>query len=117
MMVEKAYGRDFPLRQGARKSSGSFRSRDDDGGGLQYVSWKRDPSLRFFRRGELIGERTSSGDGPGRLTPGSAASVKIEGWAFVSSNSENISCVAFLITLRRVRVEPSRAKSSCELLV
>jgi hypothetical protein len=24
------------------------------------------------------------------------ASVKIEGWAFVSSNSEKISCVAFL---------------------
>jgi hypothetical protein len=77
--------------------------------------------LGFSRRGELIGERASPGGGPGRLTPwgrgqtlGRAtlgcdeplaplclifglreASVKIEGWAFVSSNSENISCVAF----------------------
>jgi hypothetical protein len=78
--------------------------------------------LGFSRRGELIGERASSEDGPGQLTPwwrgprvGHAtlgcgrllaplrlifglreASVKIEGWDFVSSNSENISCVAFL---------------------
>jgi hypothetical protein len=78
--------------------------------------------LGFSRRGELIGERAASEGGPGRLTPwwrgpgvGRAtlgcgrllaplrlifglreASVKIEGWAFVSSNSENISCVAFL---------------------
>jgi hypothetical protein len=35
--------------------------------------------------------------GPLRLIFGLCeASVKIEGWAFVSSNSENISCVAFL---------------------
>jgi hypothetical protein len=78
--------------------------------------------LGFSRRGELIGERAASGGGPAGLTPwwrgpgvGRAtlgcgwllaplrlifglheASVKIEGLAFVSSNSENISCVAFL---------------------
>jgi hypothetical protein len=79
-------------------------------------------SLDFSRRGEHIGERAASGGGPAGLTPwwrgpgvGRAtlgcgwllaslrlifglreASVKIEGLAFVSSNSENISCVAFL---------------------
>jgi hypothetical protein len=78
--------------------------------------------LGFSRRGKLIGERATSQGGPGRLTPWwrgqtlaraalgcgqplaplrlifglCEASVKIEGWAFVSSNSENISCVAFL---------------------
>jgi hypothetical protein len=76
----------------------------------------------FSRRGELIGERAASEGGPAGLTPwwrgpgvGRAtlgcgrllaplrlvfslhiASVKIEGLAFVSSNSKNISCVAFL---------------------
>jgi hypothetical protein len=78
--------------------------------------------LGFSRRGELIGERAVSGGGLAGLTPwwrgpgvGRAtlgcgwllaplrlifglheASVKIEGLAFISSNSENISCVAFL---------------------
>jgi hypothetical protein len=78
--------------------------------------------LGFSRRGELIGEREVSGGGPAGLTPwwrgpvaGHAtlgcgwllaplrlifglreAWVKIEGLAFVSSNFENISCVAFL---------------------
>jgi hypothetical protein len=78
--------------------------------------------LGFSRRGELIGKRAASEGGPGRLSPwwrgpgvGHAtlgcgrllaplclifglreALVKIEGLAFVSSNSENISCVAFL---------------------
>jgi hypothetical protein len=42
MVVEKASGR-VPGR-----ASGSSRSRDDDGGGLQYVSRKSDPSFRFF---------------------------------------------------------------------
>jgi hypothetical protein len=79
-------------------------------------------ALGFSRRGEYIGGRTASGGGPGGLTPwwrgpglGCAAigcgrplaplrlifglrdaSGKIGGSAFVSSNSENISCVAFL---------------------
>jgi hypothetical protein len=78
--------------------------------------------LGFSHRGEYIGERAASEGGPGRLTPwwrGQTlacaalgcgqplpplrlifglrdASGKIEGLAFVSSNSKNISCVAFL---------------------
>jgi hypothetical protein len=78
--------------------------------------------LGFSRRGEYIGERAVSGGGPAGLTPwwrGQAlgratlwcseplaplrlifglrdASGKIEGLAFVLSNFENISCVAFL---------------------
>jgi hypothetical protein len=78
--------------------------------------------LGFSHRGEYIGERVASGGGPAGLTPwwrgpgvGRATlgcgwllaplylifdlcegSVKIEGLDFVSSNSENISCVAFL---------------------
>jgi hypothetical protein len=78
--------------------------------------------LGFFRRGEYIGGRVASGGGPGGLTTwwrglglGRAALGcgrvlaslhlifglrdalgKIGGLAFVSSNSENISCVAFL---------------------
>jgi hypothetical protein len=78
--------------------------------------------LGFSCRGELIGKRAASEGGPGRLTPWwhgqvlarvtlgcgqplaplrlifglREALVKIEGLAFVSSNSENISCVAFL---------------------
>jgi hypothetical protein len=78
--------------------------------------------LGFSHRGEYIGGRAASGGGPGGLTPwwcgpgvGCAtlgwawplaplrlifelrdASGKIAGLAFVLSNSENISCVAFL---------------------
>jgi hypothetical protein len=78
--------------------------------------------LGFSRRGELISERVASEGGSGRLTPWwrsqtlacatlgcgeplaplrlifglRESSVKIEGLAFVSSNSKNISCVTFL---------------------
>jgi hypothetical protein len=78
--------------------------------------------LGFSRRGQFIGERAASGAGLAGLTTwwrdqglGHAtlwcgwplaplclifglheASVKIGGLAFVSSNSENISCVTFL---------------------
>jgi hypothetical protein len=78
--------------------------------------------LGFSRRGEFIGERVASGGGPGGLTTwwrgqglGRAtlgcgeplaplhlifvlrdASGKIAGLAFVTSNSENISCVTSL---------------------
>jgi hypothetical protein len=98
------------------------RSRIDDGGGLQYVSRKIDQGFRFSRRGEYIGGRTASGSGSGahtcpwrglgvacamgwrgrplaplRLIFGLChGSGKIGTLAFVSSNSENISCVAFL---------------------
>jgi hypothetical protein len=43
-------------------------SRVDDGGGLQYVSWKIDRALGFSRRGEYIGGRAASGGGPGGPT-------------------------------------------------
>jgi hypothetical protein len=42
MVVEKASGRV------SGRDPGSSRSRFDDGGGLQYVLSKSDPSLRFF---------------------------------------------------------------------
>jgi hypothetical protein len=89
---------------------------------LQYVSWKLIGAFRFSRRGEYIGGRAASEGGPGahtrpwrgqgvartmgwhgrlldplRLIFGLChASGKIGTLAFVSSNSENISCVAFL---------------------
>jgi hypothetical protein len=104
------------------RASGPSRSRVDDGGGLQYVSWKLIGLFRFSRRGEYIGGRAASGGGPGVHTTwwrgqglGRATlwcawplvplnlsfglhlvSEKIGTLAFVSSNSENISCVAFL---------------------
>jgi hypothetical protein len=78
--------------------------------------------LGFSRRGDFIGEGASLGGGPGGLTTGGRgqglgrapwwwgwplaplrlifvvrkALVKIGGSTFVSSNSENISCVTFL---------------------
>jgi hypothetical protein len=78
--------------------------------------------LGFSHRWEYLGERAASGGGPGGLTTwwrnqglGRAtlwcgwplaplrlifglreASVKIGGSAFISSNSENMSCVVFL---------------------
>jgi hypothetical protein len=62
MVMKKAYGDDSPLQQGARKSFWPSRSRVDDGGGLQYVSWKSDRSLRVFptkriyrRKGDVKG--------------------------------------------------------------
>jgi hypothetical protein len=103
------------------RALGSSRSRDNDGGVLQYVSWKEICPLGFSHRGDFIGERASSEVGPAGLTmgwrgqglgrppsgePGSwplrlifglrKALVKIGGLAFVSYNSENISCVTFL---------------------
>jgi hypothetical protein len=116
MVVEKASGR-VPGR-----APGSSRSRDNDGGGLQYISWKRDLSPKFFpsrgtyrrkgtvrrwtrtahplvaqARGRPCHPRVWPAPGPLCLILGlREASVKIEGLAFVSSNSENISYVAFL---------------------
>jgi hypothetical protein len=116
MVVEKASGR-VPGRV-----LGSSLSRDDDGGGLKYVSRKSDPSFRCFpsrgiyrRKGSVRRWTRWShhllarlGPGPRHLrvwrAPGSPrlifglrdTSGKIAGLAFVSSNSENISCVAFL---------------------
>jgi hypothetical protein len=63
MVVEKASGR-VPGR-----APGSSQSRDDDGGGLQYVLGKAVCPLGFSCRGEYIGERAASGGGPAGLTP------------------------------------------------
>jgi hypothetical protein len=116
MVVEKASGRVLG------RAPGSSRSRFDDGGGLHYVSRKSDLSLRFFLSRGLYRRRGTirrwtrrphhrwarPGTGPRPpvvwLAPGPLhlifglceASVKIGGSAFVSSNSENISCVTFL---------------------
>jgi hypothetical protein len=116
MVVEKASGRV------SGRAHGSSRSRFDDGGGLQYVSRKSDPSFRFFPSRGIYRRKGSvrrwarwphhvvarPGAGPRYpmvwLAPGPLhiifslreASVKIRGSAFVSSNSENISCVTFL---------------------
>jgi hypothetical protein len=104
------------------RAPGSSGSCSDDGDGLQYVLWKIDRALGFSRRGEYIGGRAASRGGPAGLTPwwhgqglgratlgcGQAlaplrlifglrdASGKIAGSTFVSSNSKNISHVAFL---------------------
>jgi hypothetical protein len=132
MMVEKASGR-VPGR-----APGSSRSRDDDGSGLQYVSWKSDPSPRFLpsrgtyrRKGSI--KRWASWPHPFWRRPGVGcatlgcgwllaplllifglheASVKIEGLAFVSSNSENISCVAFL-KHKNIRKQGTGTVASC----
>jgi hypothetical protein len=122
MVMKKASSGDSPLRQGAGRASGHSQSRIDDGGGLQYVSWKLIRALGFPQRGEYIGGRASSRGGPGGHTTwwrgqglGRATlwcawplaplrfcfglrlvSGKIGTLAFVSSNSKNISCVAFL---------------------
>jgi hypothetical protein len=62
MVMKKASGDDFPLRQGAGRASGPSQSRDDDDGGLQYVSWKSVHLLRIFpskgiyrRKGDVSG--------------------------------------------------------------
>jgi hypothetical protein len=104
------------------RASGPSQSRVDDNGGLQYVSRKIDRAFRFFpsrgiyrwkggvrrwtRRSHPLVERPGPRPrhprvwpacGPLRLIFGlREASVKIGGSAFVLSNSENISCVAFL---------------------
>jgi hypothetical protein len=105
------------------RASGPSRSRVDDGGGLQYVFWKIDQALRVFslkriyrRKGgvrrwarwphHLVARawgrprhpmvRLPAGP-PLRLCFGLHLVLgKIGTLAFVSSNSENISYVAFL---------------------
>jgi hypothetical protein len=103
------------------RASGPSRSWVDDDGGSRYVSRKLIGSLGFYHRGEYIGGGEASGSGPGGHTPwwhglgaGRATlgcawplaplrlcfrlrlmSGKIGTSAFVSSNSKNISYVAF----------------------
>jgi hypothetical protein len=57
------------------RASGPSLSRIDDGGGLQYVSWKLIGVFRFSRQGEYIGGGAASGSGQGGLTPGGAAAL------------------------------------------
>jgi hypothetical protein len=70
MVVEKASGR-VPER-----APGSSRSRFDDGGGLQYVSWKSDPSLIGVKMEQIISDRstdrriTKRKNGFGRIVAG-----------------------------------------------
>jgi hypothetical protein len=129
MVVEKASGRV------SGRAPGSSRSRFDDGGGLQYVLRKSDPSLSFFPSRGLYRQRGSvrrwtrwshhrwvwPGAGPRplvvRLAPSpppshlwsSRSFDKIGGSAFVSSNSENISCVTFL------KHKNSRKQGTCTM--
>jgi hypothetical protein len=86
------------------RASGPSRSRVDDCSGLQYVLRKLISPLGFSHRREYIGGRATSGGGPAGLQALAPlhlifglclASGKIRGLAFVSSNSENISYVAF----------------------
>jgi hypothetical protein len=103
------------------RASRPSRSRVDDGGGLHYVSWKLIGALGFPHRGEYVGGRAASEGGPGAHTiarrgQGVARAMawcgcplaplhlcfglhlmsgKIGTSAFVLSNSENISYVAF----------------------
>jgi hypothetical protein len=65
MVMKKAAGGDSPLRQGAGRASRPSQSHVDDGGGLQYVFWKRVWALGFSRWGEYVGGSAMSGGGPG----------------------------------------------------
>jgi hypothetical protein len=107
---------------GPGRASGSSRSQVDDGGGSRCVSRKLIGGLGFSRRGVFIGKGASSevdrgdlthrgrGQGLGRaalvcgalVAPSDSSSDlwklpgKIRLQELISSNSENISCVAFL---------------------
>jgi hypothetical protein len=104
------------------RASGPSRSRVDDAAACSMFRGKLIGFFRFSRRGEYIGERVAEGGGPGGSTtwwrrPGAGRATLCCGWplaplrlcfglrlvsgkigtsAFVSSNSKNIFCVAFL---------------------
>jgi hypothetical protein len=122
MAMKNTSGGDSPLRQGAGKSFwtlpifGSTAAVDRD------VFWKSDWVLGFSRRGVFIGEgavsevvlvgHTIGGAGQPQVTPPGGVAHQwllsvspLMFWklreisrrlTFVSSNSENISCVTFL---------------------
>jgi hypothetical protein len=122
MVVEKAFGRDSPLRQGARKSSWilltscRWRRRLAVCFEENWLGFRFFPSRGIYRQKGSVWRWTRAAHplvarararprhprvwpacGPLRLIFGLCkASVKIWCSAFVSSNSENISCVAFL---------------------
>jgi hypothetical protein len=58
------------------RASGPSRSRDDDGGGLQYVSWKSVHPLGFSQHREFIGRRAMPGVKQGPTPPSDAT----KGW-------------------------------------
>jgi hypothetical protein len=68
MAMKKTSGGDSPLRQGARKSFWTLRSRVDDGGGSRCVSGKLIGALGFSHRGVFIGEGAAPEVGQGGLT-------------------------------------------------
>jgi hypothetical protein len=122
MVMKKGSGGDSPLRQGAGRASGPSRSCIDNGGGLQYIWWKIErvfrvfPSRKIYRRKggvrrwarwphHLVAQARGWPRRPMVwLAPVSPPSLpwtpsrvgKIGTLAFVSSNSGNISTVAFL---------------------
>jgi hypothetical protein len=122
MAKKKTSGGDSPLRQGVGKSFWTLLILGRRRRRIAMCFWKIDWVFRFSHRGVFIGEGAASGVDQGSLThrghgPGAGraalwcgwpvaphrplfglheASVKIGGSAFVSSNSENISCVTFL---------------------
>jgi hypothetical protein len=121
-VMKKASGGDSPLWQGAGKSFWTLPISHQRRRRLAVCFMEIDRAFRFSGRGEYIGGRAASGSGSGahtcpwrglgvaramgwcgcllapfRLCFGLRdASGKIGTLAFVSFNSENISCVAFL---------------------
>jgi hypothetical protein len=122
MVMKKASGGDSPLRQGARKSFWTLPISHRRRRWLAVCFWKRVRAFRDFSSRRIYSGRAMSEGGPGahtiawrglgvaraiawcgrplaplRLCFGLClVSEKIGTSAFVSSNSENISCVTFL---------------------
>jgi hypothetical protein len=118
MVMKKASGSNSPLRYGARKSFWTLPISPTTAAAYNMFRGKLIGYLGFSRRGEYIGRRAASRGGPGGPTTWWLAratlwcgwplaplrlcfglrlvSGKIGTLAFVSSNSENISCVALV---------------------
>jgi hypothetical protein len=123
MAMKKTSDGDSPLRQGAGKSFWTLPISGRRWWQIAMCFWKIDRVLRFFPLGGLYWRRGSVRGGPGGVSPiggmargwaapphgeagpwlGSVSSLVF--WklrlisgrsAFISSNSENISCVTFL---------------------
>jgi hypothetical protein len=121
-----------------RRASGPSRSRVDHDGGSRCVSGKLIGYLGFSHRGVFIGEGAALEVDQGGLThrgrgPGADRAALLCGWpmaplrllfglleaslnnrrlAFVSSNSENISCVTFL-KHKNIRKQGTGTMASC----
>jgi hypothetical protein len=121
--MKKTSNGDSPLRQGARKSFWTLPAFGSTAAADRDVFWKGDRVFRFFPSGGLYRRRGSVRSGPSgahhrgaRASPRPCPLVGVaHQWllfvspsvfwklreisgrlAFVSSNSENISCVTFL---------------------